>query len=247
LTIPPLAAAAPSAWSSPVAPQGSVQTPPRTSQVAARLKPRPEEALLLLSRRAVYALAGLLLGIASFAFLAGFLIGRGQRPIEGESAQRSETAKGDPVALEGSLIYSTAPGNYLGDANSVAIAVPVDKPPAQKLPNIGLRAVDADADESQAGPASAALRELGGGLTRANAAGDFQLVVPEPGDFYLLLVSRHAKRPAAAQIISNDLAEMAKYFSDPAGLIGAQKYEWSRRRLVGAPLPISRDFGADGK
>jgi hypothetical protein len=234
-----------SVWSSPVAPQTPVQTRPGASQVAARLKPRPEDALLLMSRRAVYALAGLLLGIALFAFLAGFLIGRGGRPIERDAAQPGETAQGDPVALEGSVIYSTAPGNYQGDVNSVAIAVPADKPPAQKLPSAGLRATDAD--ESLATSAGAALRAQGGVLARANSAGDFQLVVPQPGDFHLLLVSRHAKRPAGTEINSKDLAEMAQYFADPAGLIGGQKYEWAPRRLAGAPLPISRDFGADGK
>jgi predicted RNA-binding Zn-ribbon protein involved in translation (DUF1610 family) len=234
-----------SVWSSPVAPQTPVQTPRGASQVAARLKPRPEDALLLMSRRAVYALGGLLLGVALFAFLAGFLIGRDGRPAQRDPAQSGETAQGDPVALEGSVIYSTAPGNYQGDANSVAIAVPADKPPAQTLPSAGLRATDAD--ESLAAPAGAALRAQGGALARANSAGDFQLVVPQPGDFHLLLVSRHAKRPEGTEISSQDLADMARYFADPAGLIGGQKYEWTPRRLVGAPLPISRDFGADGK
>jgi hypothetical protein len=193
----------------------------------------------------VYALAGLLLGIAIFAFLAGFLIGRGQRSVGRETAPDGEAAQSDPVALEGSVIYSAAPGNYQGDADSVAIAVPVDKPPRQKLPSVGLRPTDAD--ESQADAAGAALREGGGALARTDSEGDFQLVVPQPGDFHLLLVSRHAKRPPGASLSPDDLAEMSAYFADPAGLIGAQKYEWSRRRLVGVPLPISRDFGANGK
>ena len=115
LGLPPTAAA-PSVWPAPAAgrtfrPGLAAREPGR-----GRLKARPEDALLLLSRRAVYALAGLLLGIAIFAFLAGFLIGRGRRPAGRETAPDGEAAQSDPVALEGSVIYSAAPGDHRGNA-----------------------------------------------------------------------------------------------------------------------------------
>ena len=229
-------------WSHPV----EASTPAaRTSEAIARLKPRPEDALLLLSRRAVYALAGLLLAVSLFAFLAGYLIGRGRRSAAPGAAADQTAAEVDPVALDGSVIYSAAPGQFKPDVGAVAIALPVDKTPAEKLPAAGLRA--GEAEESHWAPLANALASFGGALARANAEGDFQLVVPQPGDYYLLLVSRHAKRPAAKAIDKDDLSQLASYFADGAGLIGPDKYVLFRRRLAGVPAPLNQDFGANGK
>lgn len=230
-------------WSHPV--EAPTAATARTSEAIARLKPRPEDALLLLSRRAVYALAGLLLAVSLFAFLAGFLIGRGRRSAGPGVAAEEAAAEVDPVALEGGVIYSAAPGQFKPDVGAVAIALPVDKTPAEKLPAAGLRA--GDSEESQWAPMANALASFGGAVARANDEGDFQLVVPRPGDYYLLLISRHAKRPAAKAIDKEDLSQLAAYFADGAGLIGPDKYVWSRRRLAGVPAPLNQDFGADGK
>ncbi|HVW37941.1 MAG TPA: hypothetical protein VHB99_11575 [Pirellulales bacterium] len=230
-------------WSNPAEPPAAAAA--RTSEAIARLKPRPEDALLLLSRRAVYALAGLLLAVSLFAFLAGYLIGRGRRSAAPGAAAEQAAAEVDPVALEGSMIFSAAPGQFKPDVGAVAIALPIDKTPAEKLPAAGLRA--GEAEESHWAPLANALASFGGALARANDDGDFQLVVPQPGDYYLLLISRHAKRPAAKAIDKDDLSQLASYFADGAGLIGPDKYVLVRRRLSGVPAPLNQDFGADGK
>ena len=230
-------------WSSPAEPPPPVAG--RSSEAIARLKPRPEDALLLLSRRAVYALAGLLLAVSLFAFLAGYLIGRGRRSAAPGAGADQTAAEVDPVALEGSVIYSAAPGQFKSDVGAVAIALPVDKTPAEKLPAAGMRA--GEAEDSHWAPLANALASFGGALARANDEGDFQLVVPQPGDYYLLLISRHAKRPAAKAIDKDDLSQLASYFADGAGLIGPDKYVLIRRRLAGVPAPLNQDFGADNK
>lgn len=236
--------ATPAPWLDPV--ERLAPSVSRTSAAASRLKPRPEDALLLLSRRAVFALAGLLFALSLGAFTAGYLIGRGRRVPQGEPAGADEDAdaRADPVALEGGVIYSEAPGQYKPDDGAVVIALPSDRAPAEKLPNTGLRPAADEADSSSilSGPG-----ELGGALARANEEGDFQLVVPQPGEYYLLLISRHAKRPAGNKIGKRDLDQLAAYFADGAGLIGSQKYSLSRRRISGVPAPVNQDFGFDGK
>jgi len=232
-----------SAWMNPV--ERSTSSVPRTSEAAARLKPRPEDALLLLSRRAVYALAGLLFALSLVAFTAGYLIGRGRRPPADESAGVDVSARSDPVALEGGVIYSAAPGQYKPDAGAVAIALPVDKVPPEKLSSTGLR--PDDADESDSASTTNALTACGGAVAWANEDGDFQLVVPQPGEYYVLLISQHAKRPSGKAIAKSDLDQLAAYFADGASLIGADKYSWRRRRMTGVPAPMNQDFGLDGK
>lgn len=222
----------------------SVQTAPRASNVVSRLKTRPADAVLLVTRRAVYAMAGLLFGVAALAFLAGFLIGRGQVQTETKENNEEQQAEAvaDAVALEGSLIYSDSPGHYAPDADALVLALPVDKQPSQKLSSDAVAATDGD----DAGAADA-VRELGGALLRADSDGEFQLVVPRSGDYYLLLVSRHAQRPDGKSIEASALNELAAYFANPSQLIGSNKYVWSRRRLSGAPAPIREEFGDDGK
>jgi hypothetical protein len=219
-----------------------VHAAPRAADVMARLKSRPEDALLLLSRRAVYALAGLLFGVALLGFAAGYLIGRG-RPgaaiAGGEEA--AETAAADPVALEGSLIYSASPGQYQPDAEALVLALPVEKRPTEKLSLTAATVSNADA------AAANAVHGLGGAFVHANSDGEFQLVVPRSGDYYLLLVSKHVKRAADKPIEVAVLHELGAYLANPSELIGAYKYVWSQRRLAGAPAPVTEDFGADGK
>ena len=142
------------------------------------------------------------------------------------------------------MIYSVAPGQYKPDAGAVAIALPVDRHPPEKLPSVGLRPDD---EESQWAPMANALAGFGAALARTNDEGDFQLVVPKPGEYHLLLLSRHAKRPAGEAIEKAVLDELAAYFADGAGLVGAGKYAWSRRRLSNAGAPLNYDFGLDGK
>lgn len=238
---PPLVSPPP--WMNPV--ERSAQSGSRVSGAAARLKPRAEDALLVLSRRAVYALAGLMFGLSFGAFTAGYLIGRGRRPAPVESVDAGASSQSEPVALEGGVIYSAAPGQYKPDAGAVAIAVPVDNVPKEKLPAAGLR--PDGADESVSLSATNALAGLGGAVAWANDEGDFQLVVPQPGEYHLLVISRHAKRPAGKAIAKADLDQLKAYFADAAGLIGPDKYALSRRRMAGAAAPLSQDFGLDGK
>ena len=63
------------------------------------------------------------------------------------------------------------------------------------------------------------IEELGGAYTRANGEGSFSLLVPDRGTYHLLILSRHAQRPADVPIDELDLDEIQKYFASADHLI----------------------------
>jgi hypothetical protein len=90
------------------------------------------------------------------------------------------------------------------------------------------------------------IRQLGGEYARADALGNFSLVVPDRGKYHLLIISNHTTRPEGAEIGEADLSDMQQYFSMTALLIGRQKYSWSVRELNN-DLRIDHDFGRNGQ
>lgn len=202
---------------------------------------RDEDALLVISRRGVYAMSGLLLLVASFFFAAGYLIGLRPvgAPTKGDTASASQQ---NPVIYEGNLSYATSPGQLKADGEAVAIALPFEKKPKanQKLASRGLRSTDSG--DIEITPAAEALRALGGACARAGDDGECQLVVPRPGKYYLLLISKHARREGGRSIEFDDLRAMGEFFERPADLIGAYRYDWSVRELSASPPRFTHEF-----
>jgi hypothetical protein len=233
----------------PVPPQGvPVGMPPvaptstRRGAGTSRASVRDEDALLVISRGGVYALGALLLVVALVFLSAGYWIGRGQAVSARIDDATSETG-GNPVVFEGNLSYVVSPGQIKPDVEAVVIAVPFDKRPDEKLASRGLRSTDTG--NIDATPAAAALHALGGACTRADAEGDFPLVVPRPGKYFLLVISKHAKREASRSIEFDDLRVMSDYFMRPADLVGPYRYDWSVHELVGAPPRFTHEFGGE--
>ncbi|HWB10206.1 MAG TPA: hypothetical protein VG826_13330 [Pirellulales bacterium] len=214
--------------------------PAVTRLTQARRGRHPDGSVLLLTRRAVYAQAGLMAGLLVVAFLAGLLVGRGYRPDTPVSTPAK--AGEEPVALGGHVLYALSPGDSLPDEGAVVIALPADRKPDIKIAARGLRA-DQEADLD----AQAALGSVGAAAARGDAHGQFQLVVPRPGNYSLLIISSHATRPDGATLPMADGETLSNYFASPAELIGQQRYALFSRRLAGAPSPLTHEFGPTDK
>jgi DNA-directed RNA polymerase subunit RPC12/RpoP len=196
--------------------------------------------VLLVTRQAVYAQAGLMAGLLIVAFLAGLLVGRGSR--DDKSAPMPEKVVAEPVALSGHVLYALSPGDSLPDEGAVVIALPSDRKPDVKIAAHGLRADDAtDLD------AEAALSEIGAAMARSDARGQFQLVVPRPGNYAVLMISSHATRPDGVTLPMADGEELSRYFASPNQLIGQKRYALISQRLTGAPAPLTHEFGPTDK
>jgi hypothetical protein len=76
-----------------------------------------------------------------------------------------------------------------------------------------------------------ALREIGGDFARADAEGRFRLVAPQPGPYFLLIISSHLDRPVNERPAPQDLAELGRYVDSAPELLAQKRYRWTRRRF----------------
>jgi DNA-directed RNA polymerase subunit RPC12/RpoP len=195
--------------------------------------------MILYPRRTLYLQGLLLLVVFAVGLGSGYLIGRGGAEDKGPEDQ----ATPERILIEGRLVYDAGTGRPAGDQDAVIIALPQGKLPKTKISFYGARP-QADSAESQQG--ARRIRELDGEYVRADASGDFSLVIPDRGRYYLLLISNHATRPEGTDVDEADLIEIGRYFSMPALLIGRYKYCWMLRD-IGERQRFDYDFDRDGQ
>jgi hypothetical protein len=217
-----------------------LSAPPVSARGAAARHVRRDDTVLLVTRKAVYAQAALVGGLVMLAFVAGLVIGRSSRSTAKVAAD-GKSASAEPVPLEGYVLYSLSPGQSLPDNGATVIALPGGKTPAQKISTRGLR--PGDRDDLSALPAADNLRSLGGTVARTDNTGQFQLVVPRPGNYSLLIVSHRLARPDGETVARADLDELGRVFTSPSDLVGQNRYAILSQRLAGAPRPITHEFG----
>ena len=228
----------------PIPPVVSFKPPPSSAPPVGRgvgaRHGRHDASVLLITRKSVYAQAALVGGLVMLAFLAGLMIGRSSRSTAKVAAD-GKSSSAEPVPLEGYVLYSLSPGQSLPDNGATVIALPGGKAPTQKISARGLR--PGDRDDLSALPAADHLRSLGGTVARTDNTGQFQLVVPRPGNYSLLIVSHQATRPEGQTVALADLGELGRIFTSPNELIGQKRYAVLSQRLAGAPRPITHEFG----
>jgi len=182
--------------------------------VASRLRER---------RRSRIGQIGLLIAAAAGAFVLGYAMGRSQN-LSGAASQEPD----EPVLLEGRITFTDAMGSSRGDAGALLLAVP-STPLEVKLRPLGLNSdvgalADADAEE---------FSRAGGAMTRADDNGGFTIVVPRPGVYQLLWISRQANRPDNELPTTADLDALAQHYQSPIDLIGLRRYAVEKRKLDG--------------
>lgn len=124
-----------------------------------------------------------------------------------------ESAEG----LEGRITYRTAEGEVRPDVGALVVAIPETWTGQLRLAPTGLRPGDADVDQAAALTMAAA---LGGGAVRADAAGRYQLRLPSPGRYTVVIISRFAERTAEASIPPDDVTRLQTFLADPVATIG---------------------------
>jgi hypothetical protein len=218
-------AASPSAsgWSS-----GSFQ-PAFPTQPVIETEPDATD-MLLVSRTAIYAQAALFLLVACVAFAAGYWVGHSRAPAAASASAAG--GKADPVRLSGQITYHLSIGQPVGDAGAVIIALP-PQPPRHKWKAAGLRPEDALSAVHD--DAVKHIDEAGGAYSHADQEGAYDLVVPMPAEYPLLVISNHAMRPAGEYLPERDLKLLAPYFEVVTDVIGSHQYTIAKQRLAGRP------------
>jgi len=200
--------------------------------------------MILYSRRTLYTHGVVFVVLTVVAFGLGYLIGRTAKV--GEVRQQQADAARQAVTIEGALTYQTGGGAVQADQNAVIIVLPETKQPLDSkivVRDIGPGSPLPGEKPDQVPAAVGEIDKLGGAYARADDKGEFSVVVPDQGDYFVLLISAHARRPLRSQIHELHLERMGYYFTMPEGLIGSYAYDW-KPTLVNVGLnPIKHNFG----
>lgn len=169
---------------------------------------------------------GALLGVMA---LVGFAFG----VMIGGSGSRggAATEEGGPYTIMGRVAYNAGDHLPTPDAGAAVLLTPQDARPEQKALVASFRPGSQPVDASD--PAIMALREIGGDFTRADAEGNFRLVAPRAGAYFLLIISAHLERSADDRVAPQHLAEIGRYVESAPALLGQNRYAWTRQRING--------------
>jgi len=151
-----------------------------------------------------------------------------------------------PVLLTGQIRYGRPGGLPIPDGGSVVIILPKDTTPERPIPIEGLRLWDSETAAGQVNRQR--LSELGAGWVRVAEDGSYSVVLPQPGQYWVLMISRNLARPKAVLELANrgiaelDFEQMSQYFERPGDLVGPQAYRWSLETIGPTGLNLNHDF-----
>jgi hypothetical protein len=194
--------------------------------------------MILFPRRMFYIEAALWLVVAAASFAAGYFIGRGSGS-HGPPSGQDELAR-DRFPVEGRVTYDAENGSGQADEGAVVVLLPVGKPPASRPSAEGLAPSDpVPADDA---PVVRAIQKMGGAYARADRSGYFMVYLPQRGNYYALVVSRHATRSQETPTEEEDMAKLAEYLDQANRLIRGRQYRWSEEELALGRGPLDVNF-----
>jgi hypothetical protein len=205
---------------------------------AAAAKGQVPSGMILFPRRVFYVEAVLYLVIAVAAFLAGYFMGRGDTAYQEYIRQKLQTEQ--RIYVPGRLLRHAA-NHIVPDEGAVVVVLPADKFPPTRLSPEGIRPSTGQPHGNSR--TTAAILALGGALEWADAAGRFALTLPARGNYYVLIISAHTRRPADEALPFGDVKEMEQYFQDPRAVVQEYSYRWKLRELNLGSNPLEVDFG----
>ncbi len=181
--------------------------------------------LISVPRWILYLQGGLLAVVA----LASFTIGL----LAGSTFSSGQTGPREPQAclIEGTINYAAGNRNLADEGAVVAVIPQNQQRPDEKAPAIGLRPEDTTLGEHNRGVAI--LRELGGGYSRTDQRGRFQVRVPDRGKYLVLVISRSRQMASLDEISTADLLKLGPYFDNAADLLGKQRYQLTQEVVRG--------------
>jgi hypothetical protein len=171
-------------------------------------------------------LQGILLALVCLgSFTIGLLVGSDASPTPSPEQRAPQ-----PSSISGSIRHADEPDRTVPDPGAVAIAVPRDLRPEQKIQIVGLRPQDPPPAEDD--EAVQAIRRLGGDYARADAEGRYRLRLPDRGTYFLLFISAAASRgdrpPSKTQ-----LAQIGRFFLLSPQLLDGHAFVWQEELIRG--------------
>lgn len=186
--------------------------------------PAARAALVLLA-------AGLFFGLGYYVRdLREMAVAEAASRKEEESRQRAVARKAAAgirdllPAIAGRISYVTENGNLRSDRGARLIALPQQRKGDVRLSIVGFRSGDSEADVAVA---RAALRALGGDMAVADTEGQFQVLLPEAGNYHVVVLSRFQPVPPEKVAPPELMRILARDFDRPEQLLGHTQYHWA--------------------
>lgn len=206
------------------------------SQPVAAIPPAPFENAVWISRRAIYTHVAILVLVSLVTFLIGWISGgAGTRLPSGDNA--------GPVRFEALIQYVAGNGKTLPDEGAVVLLWPKQAKPLERLSSKRLSPSE-PAPPSDL-PTLKALETLRGAYARADAQGEIRdLLLAEPGEYYVLVISRNLARPANEPVNEKAIPILGDLFGAEAlGLLGTRQFTL-KSYTIADTRTLNHTFGA---
>lgn len=230
-------------FSAPLAaPTPSRKTAPAPAPIApsfptvAAIPAAPFDNAVWISRRAIYTHIAILVLVSTVTFLIGWISGgAGTRLPVGSNA--------GPVRFEAQIQYVAANGKTLPDEGAVVILWPKQAKPLERLSS--KRLSPSEPAPLPDHPTLKALETLRGAYARANTQGEIRdLLLSEPGEYYVLVISRNLARPANELINDKVLPILGDLFGAEAlTLLGTRQFVL-KSYTIADTRTLTHTFGA---
>lgn len=162
-----------------------------------------------------------------------------QQPA-GLAAAKDAAAPAAAARLTG-MIRVKDQGEVKPDALASIVVFPANKAAAEKIAGAAIR----PGGESDNGETRKRLRMYGGDQAFADKQGKFAISIPQPGDYWVLLISAKVARERGEIVPADERATIAQFFGNVQDLIENQSYLLISRRLdASADAQLNHIFGS---
>ncbi len=206
------------------------------SPTAAAIPAAPFDNAVWISRRAIYTHVAILVLVSLATFLIGWVSG-------GAGARAPGSNQAAPVRFEALIQYVAANGKTLPDEGAVVLLWPKQAKPLERL-SIKRLAPSEPAPPADF-PTLKAIETLRGAYTRTNAQGEVRdLMLTEPGEYYVLVISRNLARPPMEPINEKVVPILGDLFGgDAVTLLGTRQYTL-KSYYIADTRTLNHTFGA---
>ena len=176
--------------------------------------------------------------IALLLAWGGYFLGsrRGTPALELESGE---------VLLSGAVLYWDDKQQVMPDQGAVVLLLPVNRQPPTPL---SARVFQPGQRPKPNDPNLLKLEEWDGALARVDGSGNYRLAVPGPGKYWVLIVSRHARRSHQQRVAPEVMQRLQTWFTPAGVLIGRSKYLFQEVEVPAnpsGPVVLNHFFGKD--
>ena len=193
---------------------------------------------VLVSRTLLYLQAALMLAGVLLLGWGGYYLG------SRSSAPAVELEEGQ-VLLAGTVLYWDKDQQVVPDQGAVVLLLPTQRHPLSPL---SARVFQPGQQPRANDPNLLKLEEWGGAVARVDPAGNYRLAVPAPGNYWVLILSRHARRPRNQPVEKQTMDRLQQWFSPAGVLLGRSKYLLQQVEVPPqseAPVYLHHFFGRD--